>query len=120
MLEKSNRNHAYRFIVATQSMFSVKRMLFNLLSFPLPASEVRSWLLYYSLPVLKDVLPDQMYCHYALLATSVYQLLQQPVTQSGLLLADRQLEEFYGLMSQYYGIFCHIIVNTMVIAFPHF
>ncbi|CAB3985352.1 Hypothetical predicted protein [Paramuricea clavata] len=67
------------------------------------ASEVRSWLLYYSLPVLHGILPDELYCHYALLATSVYHLLQQPVTQSGLLSADRQLEEFYALMSKYYG-----------------
>lgn len=52
------------------------------------ASEVRSWLLYYSLPVLKGILPDDFYCHYALLATSIYLLLQQPVTQDALLLAE--------------------------------
>lgn len=67
------------------------------------ASEVRSWLLYYSLPVLRGILPDELYCHFALLATSTYILFQQPVTQSGLLLADRQLEEFYALTSEYYG-----------------
>lgn len=67
------------------------------------ASEVRSWLLYYSLPVLKGILPDDFYCHYALLATSIYLLLQQPVTQDALLLADKQLEEFYAMMSIYYG-----------------
>jgi len=53
--------------------------------------------------VLKGILPDGFYCHYALLATSIYLLLQQPVTQAGLLLADKQLEEFYALMAIYYG-----------------
>ncbi|XP_068753877.1 uncharacterized protein [Montipora capricornis] len=67
------------------------------------ASEVRSWLLYYSLPVLKGILPDEYYSHYALLSTSVYFLLQQPVTQAHLFMADRQLEEFYCLTQIYYG-----------------
>ena len=54
--------------------------------------------------MLKGILPDDFYCHYALLATSIiYLLLQQPVTQAGLLLADKQLEEFYALMAIYYG-----------------
>ena len=53
--------------------------------------------------MLKGILPDDFYCHYALLATSIYLLLQQPVTQAGLLLADKQLEEFYAFMAIYYG-----------------
>lgn len=53
--------------------------------------------------MLKGILPDDFYCHYALLATSIYLLLQQPVTQARLLLADEQLEEFYALMAIYYG-----------------
>jgi hypothetical protein len=61
------------------------------------ASEVRSWLLYYCLPVLKGILPDDLYCHYALLATSVYLLLQQPVTQAGIMLADKQIN-FIGAL----------------------
>jgi hypothetical protein len=53
--------------------------------------------------VLKGILPDKLYCHYALLATSIYLLLQQPVTQAGIVLAGKQLDEFYWLTQQYYG-----------------
>lgn len=67
------------------------------------ASEVRSWLLYYSLPALKGILADEYYCHYALLATSIYILLSSPVTQHGRLLAERQLEEFYCRTQMLYG-----------------
>lgn len=80
------------------------------------ASEVRSWLLYYSLPGLKGILPDDFYCHYALLATSIYLLLQQPVTQDALLLADKQLEEVYTMMSIYYGMSESIEWNIWAIA----
>lgn len=74
------------------------------------ASEVRPWLLYYWLPVLKGILPDDLYCHYALLATSVYLLLQQPVTQAGIMLADKQLDEFYWGTQRYYGMVTVIIM----------
>jgi hypothetical protein len=73
------------------------------LNFSIVASELRAWLLYYSLPVLKGILPDDYYCHFALLSTSIYLLLQQPVTQQNLILADRQLEEFYCRLEDYYG-----------------
>jgi hypothetical protein len=67
------------------------------------ASEVRSWLLFYSLPVLKGILADEYYCHYALLVTSIYSLLQHPVTEAGIITSDKQLEEFYCLTQMYYG-----------------
>ena len=67
------------------------------------ASELRAWLLYYSFPVLKGVLPSEHYCHFALLSTSIYLLLQQTVTQDALILEDRQLEQFYCQIEDYYG-----------------
>ena len=67
------------------------------------ASELCSWLLYYSLPVLKDILPNRYYLHFALLSTSIYMLLGYPVTFATLGIADKQLEEFYSRMEEYYG-----------------
>ncbi|XP_049513338.1 uncharacterized protein LOC119466411 isoform X2 [Dermacentor silvarum] len=44
------------------------------------ASEWESWLLYYSLPCLKGILPAKFLDHFALLVSSVYVLLKRRVT----------------------------------------
>ena len=74
--------------------------LFLKLNLYFSASELCSWLLYYSLPVLKDILPNRYYLHFALLSTSIYMLLGYPVTFATLGIADKQLEEYYGNLSK--------------------
>jgi hypothetical protein len=38
-----------------------------------------------------------------MITTAIYLLLQQPVIQQNLILADRQLEELYCRLEDYYG-----------------
>ena len=57
---------------------------------------------YSTIPCL-DILPDRYYLHFALLSTSIYMLLGYPVTFATLGIADKQLEQFYSRMEEYYG-----------------
>lgn len=67
------------------------------------ASELRSWLLYYSLPVLKDILTKIYYDHYLLFVSAVYLLLQDSVSISDLQNCDKQIKNFCCLFAALYG-----------------
>ena len=57
------------------------------------ASEFRSWLLYYSLPILKDILPPYYVHHFALLVTSMHILLGTNLSVELINDAERMLLE---------------------------
>lgn len=67
------------------------------------ASEFRNWLLYYSLPLLSDVLPPLYFHHYALLVCSMHILLQVKLTEVQIQAAEEMLLAFYELLPELYG-----------------
>ena len=67
------------------------------------ASEYRSFLLYYSLPVLRDVLPEDYWNHYALLVVSIYYLLQQSISEEQLANSEKMLKKFCRQFEILYG-----------------
>ena len=66
-------------------------------------SEFRSWLLYYSIPILKDVLPAQYFDYYLLLVVSMYILLGNCITDFELQLSEACLDHFYVQFTDLYG-----------------
>ena len=68
-------------------------------------SELRSWLLFYSIPILSDALPQVYLSHYALLVSSVHILLSDAITSSDLDNVHFFLERFYEQYVQLYGMF---------------
>ena len=67
------------------------------------ASEFRSWLLFYSLPALYDILPSIYYEHFALLSSAVFLLLQESISEKDLTTANKLLLTFCCTFSDMYG-----------------
>lgn len=67
------------------------------------ASEWRSWLLFYSLPVLNGVLQPCYLKHLGLLVSAVYLLLKENVTFQDINKADNMLFEFVARFQLLYG-----------------
>ena len=66
------------------------------------ASEFRAWLLFYSLPVLSDLLPADYIYHLALLVSAIHILLGDAIKTADIDIAQEQLELFYKLAPQLY------------------
>ncbi|XP_068696424.1 uncharacterized protein [Montipora foliosa] len=67
------------------------------------ATEYRNWLLHYSAPVLKGVLPNQYFIHYTLLVTAISILVSDQISLQKLQQADKLLDNFCKLMPELYG-----------------
>ena len=67
------------------------------------ASELRNWLLYYSLSLLVTNLPPLYLHHYALLVCAIHILLQSEITMAQVDAVDEMLHDFYGLLPELYG-----------------
>ena len=67
------------------------------------ASELRTWVLYYSLPLLLTKLPPLYWHHYALLVCALHILLGSKIEQHQLDAADQMIVEFYKLLPEIYG-----------------
>ena len=67
------------------------------------ASEYRSFLLFYSVPVLWRTLPDEYFQHYLLLVHAIYLLLQESISPSDILTATKLLKQFYLQIRSLYG-----------------
>ncbi len=67
------------------------------------ASELRSWLLYYSLPLVLDFLPSLYIHHYGLLVCTMHILLQDCFTPNQIDAADLMLNDFIALLPELYG-----------------
>lgn len=70
------------------------------------ASELRSWMLYYSLPLLLYRLPPMFWHHYALLVCAMHTLLQDQLTPAEIDAAEQMLHDFYVLLPELYGNRC--------------
>ena len=67
------------------------------------ASELRNWLLYYSLPLVLNVLPPLYLHHYSLLVCSMHILLQSHLSEVQIQAAESMLSSFYVLLPELYG-----------------
>ncbi|XP_011875886.1 PREDICTED: uncharacterized protein LOC105566468 [Vollenhovia emeryi] len=67
------------------------------------ASEIKSWVLYYSLPCLGGIIKDEALEHYSLLVKSFYTLLKTKISQRELVECERDLLKFTGLYEIMYG-----------------
>ena len=67
------------------------------------ASELRHWLLFYSLPLLLDYLPSLYYHHYALFVCAIHMLLSDSITSAQIDAAEQMLSDFCHLMPELYG-----------------
>ena len=67
------------------------------------ASELQSWLLYYSLPCLHGILPDKYLAHFACFVEGIYILLGDAITPTQLSRAKYLLCLFYKDYQALYG-----------------
>lgn len=72
-------------------------------TFFLIASDYRSWVLYFSLPVLHGKLEEPYFSHYALLVAAMHILLSQSIPKRSLVKADRYLQRFCETFASLYG-----------------
>ena len=61
------------------------------------ASELKTWLLFYSLPLLLDFLPSLYWHHYPLLVNAMHFLLSSTTTNLQIDAAEQMLHDFYTL-----------------------
>ncbi len=60
-------------------------------------------MLYYSLPLLVNVLPALYLHHYALLVCAMHILLQEQLTEAKIQAAEEMLMDYYNLLPELYG-----------------
>ena len=85
-------------------------------------AQLREWLLYYSVPVLHDILPSSLFNHYCYLVAGVHIILADCITEVQIDCADSCFHEFYSQFSANYGRFFWYseggIDTTLVWTFP--
>ena len=90
---------------------------FNLLYL---AHELRTWLLYYSLPTLREILPNDYLVHHVALVAGLYRLLKDCVDDVDLSEATVCLNYYCSVFSDLYGayidlfVFCYICLGCYV------
>ncbi|XP_062514525.1 uncharacterized protein LOC134190118 [Corticium candelabrum] len=67
------------------------------------ANELRSWLLYYSLPILQGVLADLYYVYFLLLSASIHLLTRESIGEEDYTAASQYLEDFCNKAEFLYG-----------------
>lgn len=67
------------------------------------ASELRNWLLFYSLPLLLGILPSLYWHHFALLVCAMHMMLGESISASQIHSAEQMLIDFCDLMPELYG-----------------
>lgn len=87
----------------------------------LKASELRTFLLFYSIPCLYNILPDAYLQHLILLVQAIYLLLQDSISQSELKKASSLLKHFclkigylYGPRYETYNVHCLLHLTDRV------
>ena len=67
------------------------------------ASELWSFLLYYSLPVLLGILPPKLWYHFALFSLAIYTLAQPSISEYHLQCCHKMLNKFCYCFQDIYG-----------------
>jgi len=70
------------------------------------ATEFQTWLLYYSIPCLKGILPDVYLEHFCHFSESVFLLLGDNIARADINRASDLLEKFYHNFQNLYGLEC--------------
>ena len=70
----------------------------------LKASELRTFLLFYSIPCLYGILPEQYFQHYILLVEAIYLLLQDSISPSDIVKASALLKHFCIRIKELYAV----------------
>ena len=84
------------------------------------ASEFRYWLLFYSLPLLLNVLPPLYLHHFALLVCSMHLLLQKELSVIQCHAAEEMLQDFYNFLPELYGLSSCTMNAHSLIHLPYF
>lgn len=95
-------NCRYMNIMPPSSITRLPRSLIQHLNH-LKASELRTFLLFYSIPCLYGILPDLYFQHYILLVEAIYLLLQDSITPSQIKKANSLLKHFCLKLGVLYG-----------------
>lgn len=82
----------------------------NLYSCSVPATECRNFLLYYLVPSLQGILPNEYLAHALLLSKSIRILLGDQITSGDMELVCELLDLFWKLFEHYYGWFPQIFI----------
>lgn len=88
-----------RYIHIVSAVVACSRSVFALLT----ASEYRSWVFYFSLPILDGILPEPYFSHYALLVAAIHILFGDEIQSAALTRADLYLRRFYEVFASLYG-----------------
>jgi hypothetical protein len=88
-------------IQVTDSMSRIPRTLEEFTHWK--GAELRNWLLFYSLPVLRGVLPKEYLSHLALLVSAVYIYSSQQISSQEWAMGKCLLEQFYKEFSHLYS-----------------
>jgi len=67
------------------------------------ATELQTWLLFYGIPCMHGILPDQYLSHFSLLSEGIFLLLGDNITQNELQRASVLLDKFYQQCDELYG-----------------
>jgi hypothetical protein len=67
------------------------------------ASELRSWMLYYSLPVLHDIMHYDYFYHYAAFVCAIHTLCQDSISENEIILSEKLLNYFVLMTGSLYG-----------------
>ena len=84
-------------------------MLDVLFSCFVPAAECRNFLLYYLVPSLQGVLPNEYLAHALLLSKSIRTLLGDQITSGDMEVVCELLDLFWKLFEHYYGRFPNFV-----------
>ena len=84
------------------------------------ASEFRSWLLFFSLPLLVNILPPLYFHHFSLLVCAMHLLLLKQITLTQCSIAEKMLCDFYSLLPELYGVRSCTINAHNLIHLPQF
>lgn len=83
------------------------------------ASEYRAWLLFYSLPVMLNILPTEYLAHHMLLVESVFILLQNSITHAMVKKAEAMIKHYCFKMHVYYSEKCMTANVHHLLHLPH-
>ena len=83
-------------------------------------TEFQGWLLWYSLPILKGILPEPYYTHYAGLVAGIGLLLQVPISSVNFQIAERLVHDFCRKITNLYGRLMHYLIHSMCMLMQEF
>ena len=72
-------------------------------------SQLRAWLLFFSLPVLNGILPEPYFSHYSNLVAATHIVLSDAISTADLISADYFFKKFYSQIASHYGMSTYVM-----------